>query len=184
MSKNRDYFQSHSFSKIPSEYLNRLSELSKASYIDDALISVSNIESMIRNAQEYVLIIHDQFLLNAYPLASDAIKRGVSIRTIDPVVYRPSVTIRGKVDEKDQKFLSTALKDGRLLNRQLDSFDVFMWMSETETSILSFPNLNGEFDYTGFTSNDRVVHKWCRNLFDHYWKIAKPKHELTFTKPY
>jgi predicted transcriptional regulator len=184
ISENRDYFQSHSFSQIPSEYLNRLGELSKSSYIDDALISVSNIESMIQNANEYILIIHDQFLLSAYPLASDAINRGVTIRTIDPVVYRPSISIRGKVDEKHQEILSTALRNERLLNRQLESFDVFMWMSESETSILSFPDLKGRFDYTGFTSNDTVFLKWCRNLFDCYWNSAKPKQELTFTKPY
>jgi predicted transcriptional regulator len=184
ISENRDYFQSHSFSQIPNEYLNRLGELSESIYIDDALISVSNIESMIKNAHEYILIIHDQFLLSAYPLASDAINRGVTIKTIDPVFYRPSVSIRGKVDEKDQEILSTALKNERLLNRQLESFDVFMWMSETETSILSFPDLKGKFDYTGFTSKDTVFIKWCRNLFDYYWIIAKPKQELTFTKPY
>ena len=184
ISDNREYFQSHSFSKMPKEFLLRLSELSGSGFSNDALISVSHIESMIRESEEYILIIHDQFLLSAYPLASEAVQRGVNIRAIDPLVYRPSISIRGEVEAEDQEILMKAVTDGRLVNRQMAQFDVYLWMSEKEVAILSFPDLDGGFDYSGFTSEDEQVLKWCRDLFDHYWELSQPKHELSFGRPY
>jgi predicted transcriptional regulator len=139
---------------------------------------------MLRDSEEYILIIHDQFLLSAYPLASEAVQRGVNIRTIDPTVYRPSITLKGEVKARDQEILTNALNEGRLLNREMEHFDVYLWMSEKEVAILSFPDLNGSFDYNGFTSKSDQTIKWCRDLFNYYWGMAQPKHELSFTRPY
>lgn len=184
ISDNREYFQSHTLSDLPHNLLSRLGDLASCLLSTDALISVSNIEMIIREAEEYIHIIHDQFLLSAYPLASEAVKRGVHIKTIDPVVYRPSLQIKGEVREKDKKTLSHALGDGRLLNRKMEQFDVFLWMSEKEIAILSFPTLDGKFDYLGFTSKDNRAIKWCNDLFMYYWERAEQKHELTFARPY
>jgi predicted transcriptional regulator len=184
ISDNSVYFQSHSLSNIPHNLLLRLGDLSGCLFSDDALVSVSSIESMIREADEYIHTIHDQFLLSVYPLASEAVKRGVQIKTIDPVVYSPSLPIKGEVTEEDQKTLSQALEEGGLVPRMIEKFDVFLWMSEKDVAILSFPTLEGKFDYIGFTSsNDRVL-SWCNDLFRHYWERAESKHELSLARPY
>lgn len=184
ISDNSEYFQSHTLSNIPSDLLSRLGDLASCMFSNDALVSVSNIETMIREADEFIETIADQFLLSAYPLASEAVKRGVHIKTIDPVVYRPSLQVKGEVSEEDKKTLSQAAEDGRLISRKIEQFDVFLWMSEKEFAILSFPTFNGKFDYLGFTSkNDRAL-KWCKDLFRYYWESAEPKHELTFARPY
>ena len=184
ISDNSDYFQSHTLSNIPNELLLRLGELSGCMFSDDALVSVSNIESVISEADEYIYTIHDQFLLSVYPLASEAVNRGVQIKTIDPVVYNPSLQIRGEVSEEDQKTLTQALEKGGLVPRMIEHFDVFLWMSEKEVAILSFPSFDGKFDYLGFTSKDDGALKWCNDLFRYYWERAEPKHELTFARPY
>ena len=184
ISDNSGYFQSHTLSNLPSEFLHRLGDLSGCVFSNDALVSVSNIETMIREADEYIHNIHDQYLLSAYPLASEAVERGVKIESIDPVVYRPSLQIKGEISEEDQKTLSQALEDGRLVNRKMEQFDVFLWMSEKEVAILSFPTLDGKFDYLGFTSKDDRALGWCDDLFRYYWERAEPKHELTFARPY
>ncbi len=184
ISDNSDYFQSHSLSNLPHDLLLRLGDLSDCLFSNDALVSVSSIESMIKEAEEYIHTIHDQFLLSVYPLASEAVKRGVNIKTIDPVVYSPSLQIKGEVSEKDKKILSQALKEGGLVPRTIEQFDIFLWMSEKEVAILSFPTLDGKFDYTGFTSSNNRVLSWCNDLLKHYWERAKPKHELSFARPY
>jgi predicted transcriptional regulator len=139
---------------------------------------------LIREAEEYVHNIHDQYLLSAYPLASEAVKRGVHIKSIDPEVYSPSLVIKGEISEEDQKTLSIALEDGRLVNRKMGQFDVFLWMSEKEVAILSFPTFDGKFDYLGFTSEDDRAREWCNDLFRYYWERAEPKHVVTFARPY
>ena len=184
ISENREYFQSHTLSNLPPNLLSRLGDLSGCMYSNDAMISVSHIETMIREADEYIYNIHDQFLLSAYPLASEAVKRGVNIKSIDPVVYRPSLEIKGEISEEDQKTLSKALEEGRLFNRKMEQFEVFLWMSEKEIAILSFPTLDGTFDYLGFTSKDDRALKWCNDLYNYYWDRAEPKHELSFARPY
>jgi len=184
ISDNSDYFQTHSLSNLPSELLLRVGDLVGCLFSDDALVSVSNIETMMRDAGESILLIHDQFLLSAYPLAGEAVERGVKIKTIDPVVYRPSLPISGEVREEDQKTLSKALEDGRLENRIIERFDVFLWMSEKEVAILSFPTLDGKFDYLGYTSKDDRALNWCNDLFMYYWERAEPKRDLTYARPY
>jgi predicted transcriptional regulator len=184
ISDNSDYFQSHYLSNLPYELLIRLGDLSESMFSNDALVSVSNIETMIREADEYIKTIHDQFLLSAYPLASEAVKQDVQIKTIDPIVYRPSLQIKGEVSEEDKKTLSLAVREGRLCMRKMEKFDVFLWMSEKEVAIISFPALEGKFDYLGFTSKRDRAHKWCNNLFEYYWERAEVKHELSFARPY
>jgi predicted transcriptional regulator len=184
ISDNSEYFQSHILSNLPHNLLLRLGDLSDCLFSNDALVSVSNIETIIREADNYIHTIHDQFLLSVYPLASEAVKRGVQIKTIDPVVYSPSLQIKGEVSEVDQKTLSQALKEGDLVPRMIEQFDVFLWMSEKEVAILSFPTLDGKFDYIGFTSsNDRAL-TWCNDLFRYYWERAVSKQELSFARPY
>ena len=184
ISENSEYFQSHTLSNLPPDLLSRLGDLSGCMFSNDAMISVSHIETMIREADKYIYNIHDQFLLSAYPLASEAVKRGVNIKSIDPAVYRPSLEIKGEISEEDQKTLSQALEEGRLVNRKMEQFEVFLWMSEKEIAILSFPTLDGTFDYLGFTSKDERALKWCNDLYNYYWDRAEPKHELSFARPY
>ena len=175
ISNNREYYQSHTLSNLPHDLLSRLGDLSGCTFSDDALVSVSHIETMIREADEYLHNIHDQFLISAYPLATEAIKRGVQIKSIDPVVYRPSLQIKGEVSEEDQKTLSQALADGRAINRVIEQFDVFLSMSEKEVAAVSFPEEDGRFDYLGFSSTDKDTHKWCKDVFEYFWDKSEKR---------
>lgn len=184
ISDNRDYFQSHSLSNLPSDLLLRLGELSSCNFSNDALLSVSNIETMLRETDQCIYTIHDQFLLSSYPLTCDALKRGAQIKSLDPEVYRPTLPHKGEVSLEDQKTLFQAKEAGRVHNRKMERFDVFLWMSEKDVGILSFPTIDGKFDYLGFTSQDKVTLKWCKDLFRYYWDRAEIKQDLTFARPY
>jgi len=183
ISKHRDYFRSHSLATLPHEFVGRVGELTNSRYTNDVMVAISNIEAMMREAEEYIWIIHDQFLMSAYPLASEAVERGVKFRTIDPKVYRPPLELRGEVSAEDEQVLSRALTTGLIKMGMLERFDIYLWMSEKEVAVVAFPTLDGKFDYLGFTSTDERAHKWCSDLFEFYWGRTEPKHELTFASP-
>jgi predicted transcriptional regulator len=56
--------------------------------------------------------------------------------------------------------------------------------SEKEVAILSFPTLDDNYDYLGFTSKNDSALSWCSDLFIYYWDRAEVKHELSFARPY
>jgi predicted transcriptional regulator len=184
VSRHRGYFSSHSLAGLPREFVGRIGELADSGYTSDVMVAISGIEAMMRGAEEYIWIIHDQYLMSAYPLASEAVGRGVRFRTIDPKVYRPPVELKGEVSANDRRILTQAMTDGLLKTTTLERFDVFLWMSEREVAVIAFPTLDGMFDYLGFTSTNENAHKWCADLFEYYWARAEPKHEVTFARPY
>ena len=51
-------------------------------------------------------------------------------------------------------------------------------MSEKEVAVIGFP-VDGKLDYIGFSSEDKKVHRWCHDLFQHFWKKAKIISEKT-----
>ncbi len=52
-------------------------------------------------------------------------------------------------------------------------------MSEKEVAYISFPTINGRFDYLGFTSKDEGAHHWCNDVFLFYWEEARLKEYFT-----
>jgi predicted transcriptional regulator len=56
----------------------------------------------------------------------------------------------------------------------LDKAPVFLYMTEKEVSALAFSTLKGDFDHLGFTSRDEKAHRWCEDLFNHYWGRSEP----------
>jgi predicted transcriptional regulator len=186
ISDNKEYFQSHTLSNIPHDLLLRLGDLSGCMFSDNAMVSVSHIETMIQEADEYIQIIRAVRARaeSVYHLGSEANKRGVHLRCIDPVVYSPSLQLRGEVSEEVPKTILLAQKDGMFINRQMEQFDAFLWMSEKEVAMLSFPTFDGKEDYLGFRSKDDRVITWCDDLFKYYWERAKQKPEISFARPY
>jgi predicted transcriptional regulator len=57
--------------------------------------------------------------------------------------------------------------------RSLSKVDVLVVLTE-KYAVFCIPNKNGKIDYTGFKGEDDVFHKWCKDLFLHYWDKAKP----------
>ena len=43
---------------------------------------------------------------------------------------------------------------------------------------VSFPTMDGRFDYLGFASTDEKAHEWCRDLFERLWESAEEKRDF------
>jgi predicted transcriptional regulator len=180
VAEHLDYFNTHSLGGIPSSLLMRFNELSGVELIDDIMVVFHNVEGMLKEADDHIYSITNQYIASTIPLAREAFKRGVTNRAIDLKGYQPPPELREAVTPEDTETWYTAQVEGRLEMRVLDDMDVFLWMSEKEVAVVSFPTLEGRFDYKGFTSKDERAIRWCEELFLHHWDRGEPKREFSF----
>lgn len=172
-SKYKSYFASHSLSDIPGEFTARMGELSDSYLVDNVMTSFHNVERLIKEAEEYILEMTDLYIMSTFPLLRDAFKREVRLRNIQRTEFL-SQPMYSEIDPEvteELKRLSPRLWE----ERYLDKLPFFLYMSEKEVAIIGFPT-NGKLDYIGFSSEDKKVHKWCHDLFQHFWEVAESKH--------
>jgi predicted transcriptional regulator len=175
---NRGYFESHDASGLSNRFLNRFGELRGMVYTDDIMVAIHNSVRIIQEAQEYVLDINLPYIASGFPHIKTAYERGVKgyfLRGADLKVPQEMQGIRDDVLPDD--YLHQIRRDGLLSDRFLE-VDIILYMNEKEVALLSFPTLNGNYDYRGFTSKDPEAHEWCRDLFYYYWDKASDKPHL------
>jgi len=182
ITNQKNYFLSHSLLQIPLEFTGRIGELSDSKYTQDQMVTISRIEAMMKEAEEYIWILHDQYLMSGYSIGAEALMRGVKIRSIDPKFSIPSLELRGEVSTEDKETINNAVNTGLCEMGTLERIDVFLYLSEKEVSIVAFPALSGKFDYLGFSSRDERAHKWCKDLFEYFWERTEPKLESDFAQ--
>jgi len=159
--QHREYFASHDLSSIPSEFVDRIGELKGCSFTDDIMLAFSLAENLIGQAQDYIWIMGNQVLMSTLPLLEAAVKRGAAFRLILPEALTPPPGF---------KPLPTT---PRLVERRtLPHVDVFMTISEKEARV-GFLAADGKLDPSAFGSKDLAAHKWCRDLYLHYWEKAE-----------
>ena len=172
-SRCRDYFNAHTAEDLPPEYGARLGELSCATPVEDVMVVIHNIEKMIREAEEYIYRLTDRYLMMALSLLEEAVDRGVEFRLMRTrdFEFPPDWPGEGVI-------LKEARLRGQFQVRASDSALIFIAMSEKEVGALSFPSAKGRFDYLGFTASDEESHRWCLDLYLHYWDAARVPESL------
>ena len=50
-----------------------------------------------------------------------------------------------------------------------------MSLSEKQVAGICFPANDGRIDYRGFVSDNPVVLKWAKDLYEHLWSISDPR---------
>jgi len=166
-STNRDYFATHTTDAVPKCFASRMGELMEATFVDDVMIILHNVERVIREAKKYVVRMTDRYQLTAIPHIVNALGRGVEFKVIEPLdIVRPP----GYAPDSG---LISAEANGRFQDRAIEKLGVFLTASEREVGALCFPAPDGRFDYRGFTSKDPTSHQWCTDLFEYYWETGR-----------
>jgi predicted transcriptional regulator len=168
LQRYREYFNTHKITDIPARLVSNLGVLRNAEFIDDVMVVMQNMQRIIDEAEEYLLRITDQFmiiLLDHFVAATD---RGVEYRQLYPTDIKLPPDVKSTVKMRE------AARKGLFKTHTHENIRVFMILSEKEVGILSFPTLEGKFDYIGFASKDSHVHNWCRELFEKYWEDRLP----------
>ncbi len=176
-SKQRNYFASHSLTRLPQEYVSRIGDLANSTYSDDISAVFYRIEKMIQESEEYIFTITDKYLFDTNFQLGEACGRGVKVENIEARDWTVDLEFHQAYLAEDvkRKAISQARITGILEERVLDRLDAYLYMSEKEVAVIGFPLSDGKFDYVGFLASDKRAHAWCLDLFQHYWKRAVPR---------
>ncbi len=177
ISEHSDYFNTHSIEKIPSELVCRIGELRKSTPTENVMVTFHVVESLIRDAEEHVWLMHDQYLLNTLPLLRERLEKGVTFRTFEPKTREPRRSLDPMrphyIDEEDEFFFMEVWERGQVSTRFSDDIEAFLYVSEKD-AVIAFPLSDDGFDYLGFYSNDPSMMRFCSDLFDSYWEKGEP----------
>ncbi len=167
ISRNADYFCTHTLSGLPNEFTRNIGDLSLCTFTNDVLETFNHAQRVMQEAEEYLYFAVEQVLLQAIPVVTEAAQRGVIQRTILPSdVVLPQDPDRLLSEPEYVKFVV----NGAIQTRYLDKLDFCLAMSEKEIAGVSFVNLDGRLDHLDFRGDDPVSVKWCKRLFEHYWE--------------
>jgi predicted transcriptional regulator len=176
-SQHRDYFTAHVTRTLPRALVSRIGELADSTYTAAISTVFYNIDKVIREANEYIVMAIDQYLMSSNALIAEALDRGVRIQNIETYgrVVPPKILQEWWASDAIRQSVYRARTTGLLEERVSERVDAYLWMSEKEVAVIAFPLPDGRFDYLGFTATDNRSHTWCRDLFYHYWERASPR---------
>ncbi len=158
ITNNKQYFLTHDASVLPPQFVYRLGELSVSSLQEDFVLNYVVEGEMAKQADVYAYSTGDQFNVNAQPIVAERLKLGVEFRTILPETLIPP-----------PGFQPAAGVDRRLLPKVQVGITV-----TDKKALFGLPTLEGKFDSSArFISEDPKFRKWCLDLFNHYWALAR-----------
>jgi predicted transcriptional regulator len=183
VTKHQDYFTTHTVSRIPSQFVNRLYELeaSTPNYAKRAniMIVANNVISIAKESEQQVMSLVDEeimeLVLYTTPDAatarffSEAVNRGIHFKGLFPDTFDPK-----NVPDDALQLWRRLSRSGNFIYRAVSSVDVVIHASEKEVSILAFPDQSGRFDYLGFEARDHATLEWCHDVFQYYWERSTP----------
>jgi predicted transcriptional regulator len=177
VSEHRDYFTNHTLEWLPPELVSRIGELQAGKSANNVMVMFSQVENIIREAQENLLFIHDQYLPSILPLGVEAMKRGITSSSVELKVKAPGRNLNpirpDYITLEDEEYFIQVWNEGRIKPRYTEEVHVFLYLNEKE-ALIAFPFTEGGFDYLGFSSDDPAFHKYCMDVFNYYFKTAEP----------
>jgi len=161
VSQHREYFLGHDVWGLPTEFLNRLGELSGAELLTDSAEGVNTGIRIFLEAEEYAWGVSERGSGgpdHLDPLVDDQISRGVRMRLIVPV--------------HQLSYAASQVTDSNVEVRGLSEPPALVALSERE-AMACFRFVGGRMDYAGFTGRDPIFRGWARDLFQHYWERSQ-----------
>ena len=153
--KHRTFFYSHDFTRLPSQFVDRIGELSKAEFSSDTMASINVIQRIIKEADQYMWTGAAEQPLSIRHILVESIPRGVKYKFLFP-----------------KRYITTALTfpgmERAVEWRAIEDIPVNFVISEKEAGI-SFCLPDGKTDYAGFFGKDPEFMNWVKDVFQHYW---------------
>jgi len=186
VSGHRDYFTDHTLERLPPELVTRIGELQRGRLTDNVMVAFAFVENLIRDSEEYLLFIHDQYLPTILPLGVEAMRRGITSSSVELKVKAPGRSLDPIRPEyitlEDEEYFIQLWHEGRIKPRFAEEVHVFLYINEKE-ALIAFPLSEGGFDYLGFYSGeDPALHKYCMDVFEYYYERAEPPDQERLTR--
>ena len=159
ISKHKEYFSTHDVMRLPSQFVNRLGELSQAKLGLDTVENLNKSERAFMEAEEYSWGIAEGTIPeNMIPIMDERMKRGVKMRFLIPEKRLTA------------SFSSTTVKN--VEGRGLSDLPAIVVLTEKVAGVC-LRQIGGRVDYAGFFGADPTFHNWVRDLFLYYWEKGK-----------
>lgn len=172
LSDYSEYFKTRDLSLITDQFMSRIGELIGATLVNDVMVTIFDMDIMIKEAEEYIYILIDQMVMNQYKPILEATERGVKIRVMRPKGWKLPDNIAKRIGDDTLRGILRQINSGIIAQREPDVLPAFLALSEKEVSVIAFANLDQELDYLGFKSDDPKTHRWCLDLYEDIWKSA------------
>ena len=157
ISKYRNYFSTHDLMRLPSQFVDRLSELSKAQLGTDTIDSLNLASQAFTEAKEYAWGIGEGTIPgNMTSVMNQRVQEGVQIRMLISQERLPTSTN-----------MTPMPKNVEL--RGLSGLPAVVVLTEKVAGIC-FCQIAGKVDYAGFFGSDSNFHNWVKDLFLYYWE--------------
>jgi predicted transcriptional regulator len=176
--EHRGYFTPHSALQLPNEFILRLGDLNKATVVDKLPVAIYKTKKTIREAEKCICLITDHYYLEVLSLCREAFDRGVRIEVIEPKDWLIPPELKEAYPPDYELVSGEARASGLLEERVAEKLDIYLCMSEKEVATVAFPCLDGKFDYLGFAATNGRAHKWCLDLFHHFWSCSLPRSQV------
>ncbi len=176
ITENKAYFTSHTLSGVPGTLLCRLGELGDVTVVDSLTLAQFMIGKIIRESEEQLYETSDQYMVSTFHDRSEALRRGVRLRTLDTADMVLPSQVREWYRSKPEYTSpgNEARGRGQVQERITEGSGFILHMSEKE-AFLAFPLVGGGYDYQGFASEGETFRGWCLELFEHSWRKAETR---------
>jgi len=160
---NREYFQDHELTWLPPEFIERIGELEEYEPGRGVMQVLHLAGVVMEGAEQYVWILTDQVMTTSIPVITGGCQRGIRFRILLP----QQLTLPASFE------LPEPAPASPIEMRRLKEVKVSIVMNE-KLAGLCLPDAKGKIDFSaGFASTKPRFHKWCKDLFLHYWEEAK-----------
>jgi predicted transcriptional regulator len=151
--KHREYFATHDVSSLPSQFINRLGELSAATFTADTVESLNRGQRLFIEMKQFGWGIAEGVVPELMgPIMDQQLQKGIKMKFIIPKsklppnpVMIPNFEVHG-----------------------LPEIPFVLAVSEKEAMVCLRTN-QGKVDYAGFYGSDMTFLSWCRDLFIYFW---------------
>jgi predicted transcriptional regulator len=160
LSKHKEYFSAHDLVGLPSQFVNRLGELSQATLEMDTIAVLNFGTQTFAEAKEYAYGMGEGTIPGQMSAVMDRlVKQGLKIKMLISEERLPA--------GKDQSPMPINVEI-----RGVPDLPVLIVLTEKAAGVC-FRLVGGRMDYTGFCGADTTFRDWVKDLFLFYWEKAK-----------
>lgn len=160
VSRHREYFVTRDFSRLPYPFVNRIGELSQGTLHMETMESIVTGERLMGRVKRYFWALvpgPGSELLG--PTVHEQRLKGVEFRFAVPAEsLPPKAPPPGAEPDYDL--------------RGLPQIPAILAATDEE-GFVSFPPVNGRWDYAGFHGKDPAFLRWTKDVFLHFWEQGK-----------
>ena len=166
LSRNRKYFEDHTFENIPTKFIMRTGQLASAHHIKGVSKTLEQWKSIYKNANEYIYEMLSEVPLDLIEPLIKRVKKGIRFQYI----FAENIVIPKGRKSLLKKLGFEKLIEKGLVERKMESnVQTVLVLNEKEACVM-FPTIDGESDITEMLySDDPMFHEWCLDYFRYCW---------------